>query len=153
MLLAAYIATAKSVHCDAFEITLCLVFCHNVCKQETQCNVCRCNIVPLTEVNLNDIINGMESEQTTLRYSLGEGLKGRKDSVSVRRYIAHMKSEGSFGEVGLHRGCWRREESLSARQAVQDSAHFTPSLWSGTPSESASSIARAQFLKAVCAIC
>ena len=56
-------------------------------------------------------------------------------------------------EVGLHRGCRRREESLSARQAVQDSAHFTPSLWSGTPSESASSIARAQFLKAVGAIC
>ena len=25
-------------------------------------------------------------------------------------------------EVGLHRGCWRREESLSAQQAVQDSA-------------------------------
>ena len=101
MLLAAYIATAKSVHCDAFEITLCLGFCHNVCKQETQCNVCRCNIVPLTEVNLNDIINGKESEQTTLRYSLGEGLKGRKDSVSVRRYIAHMKSEGSFGDADL----------------------------------------------------
>ena len=55
----------------------------------------------LTEVNLNDIINGMESEQTTLRYSLGEGLKGRKDSVSVRRYIAHMKSEGSFGDADL----------------------------------------------------
>ena len=57
--------------------------------------------MPLTEVNLNDIINGMESEQTTLRYSLGEGLKGRKDSVSVRRYIAHMKSEGSFGDADL----------------------------------------------------
>ena len=25
-------------------------------------------------------------------------------------------------EVGLHRGCWRREESLSAQQAVQGSA-------------------------------
>ena len=50
---------------------------------------------------MNDIINGMESEQTTLRYSLGEGLKGRKDSVSVRRYIAHMKSEGSFGDADL----------------------------------------------------
>ena len=44
----------------------------------------------LTEVNLNDIINGMESEQTTLRYSLGEGLKGRKDSVSVRRYTSRV---------------------------------------------------------------
>ena len=32
----------------------------------------------------------MESEQTTLRYSLGEGLKGRKDSVSVRRYTSRV---------------------------------------------------------------
>ena len=43
----------------------------------------------------------MENERTTLLYSLGEGLKGRKDSVSVRRYIAHMKSEGTFRDADL----------------------------------------------------
>ena len=43
----------------------------------------------------------MEEEKTTLCYSLGEGLKGRKDSVSVRRYIAHMKSEGTFRDADL----------------------------------------------------
>ena len=43
----------------------------------------------------------MEDEQTTLLYSLGEGLKGRKDSVSVRRYIAHMKSVGTFRDADL----------------------------------------------------
>ena len=43
----------------------------------------------------------MEEEKTTLCYSLGEGLKGRKDSVSVRRYIARMKSEGSFRDADL----------------------------------------------------
>ena len=43
----------------------------------------------------------MEEEKTTLCYSLGEGLKGRKDSVSVRHYIAHMKSEGTFRDADL----------------------------------------------------
>ena len=43
----------------------------------------------------------MEEEKTTLCYSLCEGLKGRKDSVSVRRYIARMKSEGSFRDSDL----------------------------------------------------
>lgn len=43
----------------------------------------------------------MGNEQTTLLYSLGEGLKGRRDSVSVRHYIAHMKSEGTFRDADL----------------------------------------------------
>ena len=43
----------------------------------------------------------MEDEKTTLCYSLGEGLRGRKDSVSARRYIAHMKSEGTFRDADL----------------------------------------------------
>ena len=47
------------------------------------------------------MISGMEEEKTTLCYSLSEGLKGRKDSVSVRRYIARMKSEGSFRDADL----------------------------------------------------
>ena len=38
--------------------------------------------------------------------------------------VPHLPDKGSdkVAEVGLHRGCCRREESLSARQAVQDSA-------------------------------
>lgn len=59
------------------------------------------DIVSLIAVRLNDIISGMEEEKTTLCYSLGEGLKGRKDSVSMRRYIARMKSEGSFRDADL----------------------------------------------------
>ena len=47
------------------------------------------------------MISGMKEEKRTLCYSLGEGLKGRKDSVSVRRYIARMKSEGSFRDADL----------------------------------------------------
>ena len=66
-----------------------------------QCLVCKDNIGSLTFLRLNDIISGMAEENMTLCYSLGEGLKGWKDSVSVRRYIAHMKSEGSFGDADL----------------------------------------------------
>lgn len=55
----------------------------------------------LTAARLNDIISSMEEEKTTLCYSLGKGLKGRKDSVSVRRYIARMKSGGSFRDADL----------------------------------------------------
>ena len=88
---------------------MCLVFCRNVCKQETQCNVCRCNIVSLTEVNLNDIINGMESEQTTLRYSLGEGLKGRPVAVADLR---------GFGETATSRHSFYRTSNADEEIAV-----------------------------------
>ena len=55
----------------------------------------------------------MENGQTTLLYSLGEGLKGRKDSVSVRRYIAHMKSEGTFRDADL----WEAMAKSTGRDA------------------------------------
>ena len=62
---------------------------------------------------LNDIISGIEEEKTTLCYSLGEGLKGRRDSVSARRYIAHMKSEGGFRDADL----WEAMAKETGREA------------------------------------
>ena len=80
---------------------MCEDVCHNVNSTSEQCEAWWGHIVLLTAARLGGIISDMDNEKTTLRYSLHEGLKGRKDSVSTRRYIAHMKSEGSFKDADL----------------------------------------------------
>ena len=40
----------------------------------------------------------------------------------LQRQLLHGALPDAACEVGIHRGCRRREESLSARQAVQDPA-------------------------------
>ena len=47
---------------------------------------------------------------------------GARGSRNRQRELFHGPLPDAACEVGLHRGCRRREESLSARQAVQDSA-------------------------------
>ena len=58
---------------------------------------------------MNDIINGMESEQTTLRYSLGEGLKGRPVAVADLR---------GFGETATSRHSFYRASNADEEIAV-----------------------------------
>ena len=45
-----------------------------------------------------------------------------RGSRNRQREFLHGPLPDAACEVGIHRGCWRREESLSARQAVQDFA-------------------------------
>ena len=45
-----------------------------------------------------------------------------KVAYDILKRLADGPLPDAACEVGLHRGCWWREESLSAQQAVQDSA-------------------------------
>ena len=55
----------------------------------------------LTLVALDDILLSMEETQDSLLYSLSSGLKGNAESVKGRRYLAHMKSAGTFDDAAL----------------------------------------------------
>ena len=87
------------------------------------------------EKSIHLVLKELADERLSSRAKKGPSVDDEKQWKARRRdfprfeqflpdRVPHLLEKGSdkVAEVGLHRDCCRREESLSARQAVQDSA-------------------------------